>query len=141
MNEVIDLLPKLFEATGETLLLVSFSLLFGGIGGLLVGLVLYLTRQGNLYEQRFVNAVMNVVVNFFRPIPFIIFITAIGPLTMQVVGKTIGTEAVIFPMTIMASFAFSRLVEQNLVSIDPGVVEAYLGSIDDVSSLRRVASQ
>ena len=27
-------------------------------------------------------------------------------------------------MTIMASFAFSRLVEQNLVSIDPGVVEA-----------------
>lgn len=41
-----------------------------------------------------------------------------------VVGKTIGTETAIFPMAIMASFAFSRLGRRNLVWLDPGVVEA-----------------
>ena len=124
MNEVIDLLPKLFEATGETLLLVSFSLLFGGIGGLLVGLVLYLTRQGNLYEQRFVNAVMNVVVNFFRPIPFIIFIAAVQPLSRLVVGSGIGTNAAIVALSLAATFGISRLVEQNLLTVSSGVIEA-----------------
>ncbi|PPF45236.1 ABC transporter permease [Pseudoclavibacter sp. AY1F1] len=124
MNEVIELLPKLFEATGETLLLVSFSLLFGGVGGLLVGLVLYLTRRDNLYEQRFANAVMNVIVNFFRPIPFIIFIAAVQPLSRLVVGSGIGTNAAIVALSLAATFGISRLVEQNLLTVSPGVIEA-----------------
>jgi len=65
-----------------------------------------------------------VLVNFIRPIPFIIFTTAVGPLTLQVVGTTIGTAAAIFPLVIAASFGISRIVEQNLVTIDPGVIEA-----------------
>lgn len=116
--------PVLIEAVGETLYMVGVALLVGGFFGLLMGLALYTTRTGNLLANRPVYAVLNVLVNLVRPIPFIIFITAIGPITMQVVGKTIGTEAVIFPMTIMAAFAFSRIVEQNLVALDPGVVEA-----------------
>jgi D-methionine transport system permease protein len=63
-------------------------------------------------------------VNFVRPIPFIIFIVAIGPLTLNVVGTTIGTRAAIFALVIAATFGISRIVEQNLVSIEPGVVEA-----------------
>lgn len=116
--------PVLLEALGETLYMVGITLLVGGFFGLLMGLALYTTRAGNLLANRPVYTVLNVLVNLVRPIPFIIFITAIGPLTLQVVGKTIGTEAVIFPMTIMAAFAFSRIVEQNLVALDPGVVEA-----------------
>lgn len=118
------MLPVLIESTGQTLYMVAVTLVVGGFFGLIMGLALYGTRRGNLFENRAVFSVLNLLVNIVRPIPFIIFITAIGPLTMQVVGKTIGTEAVIFPMSIMASFAFSRLVEQNLVAIDPGVVEA-----------------
>lgn len=116
--------PVLIEALGETLYMVGVTLLVGGFFGLLMGLALYATRAGNLLANRPVFAVLNVLVNLVRPIPFIIFITAIGPITLQVVGKTIGTEAVIFPMTIMAAFAFARIVEQNLVALDPGVVEA-----------------
>ena len=40
------------------------------------------------------------------------------------VGTTIGTEAAVFVMSIAATFAIARLVEQNLMSIDPGVLEA-----------------
>ncbi|WP_102509585.1 methionine ABC transporter permease [Sanguibacter massiliensis] len=118
------LLPVMWESLGQTLYMVGVAVVIGGAVGLALGLALYVTRAGNLYGNRVVNVVLNVLVNIVRPIPFIIFLTAIGPLTYAVVGTTIGTRAVILPMTIMASFAFSRLVEQNLVAVDPGVVEA-----------------
>ena len=116
--------PLLLEAIGETLYMVAVALAAAAVVGLLLGIGLYTTRRGGLFGNRALYTVLNVAVNLIRPIPFIIFITAIWPLTMLVVGKTIGTEAVIFPMAIMASFAFSRIVEQNLVALDPGVIEA-----------------
>lgn len=116
--------PLLLKAIGETLFMVGAALAAAAVLGLLLGIGLYTTRRGGLFGNRALYTVLNVAVNLVRPIPFIIFITAIWPLTMLVVGKTIGTEAVIFPMAIMASFAFSRIVEQNLVALDPGVIEA-----------------
>ena len=67
---------------------------------------------------------LNILINIIRPIPFIIFLVAISQLTRLVMGSTIGTAAAIFPMTIVASFSIARVVENNLVSIDPGVIEA-----------------
>jgi len=119
-----DLWPLLWQSLGETLYMVSFALLFGGVAGLLLGLALYTTRAGGLFAHRGVNAVLNVLVNIVRPIPFIIFLTAIQPLTIAVSGTSYGPRSMIFPMSLMATFATSRLVEQNLVSLDPGVVEA-----------------
>lgn len=112
------------EAIFTTLYLVSMALVIGGLVGLCIGLALYLTRRGGLTQNLAVFNVLNVIINFFRPIPFIIFVAAMGPLTLAVIGTSIGTNAFLFPMTIMVSMATSRLVEQSLVSIDPGVVEA-----------------
>ena len=114
----------LVEAIFTTLYLVSMALVIGGLVGLCIGLALYLTRRGGLTQNLAVFNVLNVIINFFRPIPFIIFVAAMGPLTLAVIGTSIGTNAFLFPMTIMVSMATSRLVEQSLVSIDPGVVEA-----------------
>lgn len=116
--------PLLVEALGQTAYMVLIALAVGGFFGLVIGLGLYLTRRGNLLENRVVFAILNVAVNIVRPIPFIIFLVALGPLTRKVVGTTIGIEAFTFAMSVMASFAFARLVEQNLVATDPGVVEA-----------------
>src|SRR5690606_23333461 len=118
------LTPLLWEAAGQTAYMVIIALLVGGFLGLVLGLGLYLTRQGNLLQNRFVFAVLNIAVNVVRPVPFIIFLVALGPLTRAVVGRTIGIEAFTFAMAFMATFVFARLVEQGLVSIDPGVVEA-----------------
>ena len=112
------------EAIFTTLYLVSSALVIGGLVGLGLGLTLYLTRKGGLLQNSIVFNVLNLVINFFRPSPFIIFVAALGPLTLAVVGTSIGTNAFLFPMIIMASMGTSRLVEQSLVSIDPGVVEA-----------------
>ncbi|PWD49555.1 methionine ABC transporter ATP-binding protein [Serinibacter arcticus] len=111
-------------ALGQTAFMVTWTMLLGGLLGLVIGIGLYITRRGNLQGNRGVFIGLNAVVNVVRPIPFLIFITAIYPLTNLVVGRTIGTEAATFAMVIMATFAFSRLVEQNLVNLDPGVIEA-----------------
>lgn len=115
---------QLFDAMGETLMMVSIAVLAGGLLGLLLGVALYATRSGGLYANRPVSAVLNLLVNFFRPIPFIIFVAAVQPLAREVTGTGIGNAPVTFAMCIAAMFGISRLVEQNLVTVPPGVVEA-----------------
>ncbi len=112
------------EAIGTTLYIVAVALGVGGLVGLGLGVLLFITRAGGLRPNAVVFNLLNLLINFFRPIPFIIFIAAMGPLTLAVVGSSIGTNAFIFPAALMVSFASARLVEQSLVSLDPGVVEA-----------------
>ena len=119
-----SLWPVLFEALGQTLQMVFVTLGIGGLAGLLLGLGLYTTRQGNLLSNRPVYFVLNLIVNIIRPIPFIIFISAMLPLTIKVTGTSFGPTAAIFPMSIMATVATSRIVEQNIVALDPGLIEA-----------------
>ncbi|WP_307794645.1 methionine ABC transporter permease [Leifsonia sp. TF02-11] len=124
MNDWSTLWPVYLTSIGQTLWMVVATLVLGGVLGLALGVLLYTTRPGGLLQNRALSAVLNVLVNFVRPIPFIIFMTAVAPLTQVVLGTFLGTPAAIFPMTIAATFAISRIVEQNLVTIDPGVIEA-----------------
>ncbi|TGD89762.1 ABC transporter permease [Mycolicibacterium sp. CH28] len=125
MNINWDVLKPIFvQSIWETLQMVITTLVVGGFFGLILGVLLYTSRTGGVLENKWIYNILNVVVNFVRPIPFIIFIVAIGPLTLSAVGTTIGTKAAIFALIIAASFGISRIVEQNLISIDPGVVEA-----------------
>ncbi|UFT98930.1 ABC transporter permease [Radiobacillus kanasensis] len=116
--------PRIVEATGETITMVLLTLIISSIIGVLMGLLFFVTRKGNILENRFVFFILNFFVNVVRPIPFIILLVAISPLTRAVMGTTIGTAAAVFPMTIAACFAVARVVENNLVSIDPGIIEA-----------------
>ncbi|OXM72919.1 MULTISPECIES: methionine ABC transporter permease [Amycolatopsis] len=116
--------PVFWEAIAQTLGMAVVALVVGGALGLVLGILLYTTRAGGLLANRFVFTVLNVLVNIIRPIPFIIFITAIGPVTIFVVGTQLGTAAATFTLVFAATFGISRIVEQNLVTIDPGVIEA-----------------
>lgn len=116
--------PLLAQSVVQTLEMVLVTMLIGGVLGLVLGVVLYGTRPGNLFENAAVYRVLDFIVNIIRPIPFIIFLAAMQPLTIRVVGTSIGTVAAIFPMTVMCTVVTSRLVEQNLVPVDPGIIEA-----------------
>lgn len=124
MDRLLTLLPELWAATFETLYVVSIALLFGGLAGLLLGLALYATRPGSLFPQRAVFGVLNVVVNFFRPIPFVILLAAVQPLARGIGIPGIGPEFGIFAISLASMFAISRIVEQNLLTVRPGVIEA-----------------
>jgi D-methionine transport system permease protein len=124
MDRLIELDSLFWQATLETLYIVVVTLGIGGIGGLLLGVLLYTTRPSGIAPHRLVNLAVNVVVNFFRPIPFVIFIAAAQPLARLVMGIGIGNRAIIFALSLAAAFGISHIVEQNLVSVDPGVLEA-----------------
>lgn len=108
----------------DTLYMVSITMVAGGFFGLILGILLYTTRAGGVLQSKPVYWLLNVLVNFVRPIPFIILIAFIGPLTKLAIGSTIGIDAATFVMSVAATFGIARIVEQNLVAIDPGVIEA-----------------
>ncbi|MEU8501916.1 methionine ABC transporter permease [Streptomyces lavendulae] len=116
--------PKVVDATGETVYMVLITLALSTVLGLTVGLALYATRKGGVLPNRLVHAVLGTFINVIRPVPFIIAIVALAPVTRAVVGTMIGTDAAVFPMTIVATFGIARIVESNLLSVEPGVIEA-----------------
>ena len=116
--------PTYLNAISDTLFMVVITMIVSGFFGLIIGLFLYTTRQGGVLQNKVVYWVLNILVNFFRPIPFIIMIAMLYAVTLAVVDTTIGREAATFVMCVTATFTVARIVEQNLVAIDPGVIEA-----------------
>lgn len=116
--------PVLSEAIVDTLIMVTITMLAAGILGLGLGILLYTTRPSGILRNRLVYTILNVLVNFFRPIPFIILLAFIQPVTVAIFGTSIGRNPATFVMIVAATFTVARIVEQNLVAIDPGVIEA-----------------
>ena len=114
----------LVEAIQDTLIMVSTTMVVAGLLGLVLGVLLFTTRPGGILQNKVVYFIINILVNFVRPIPFIILLAFAQPLTVAVLGGSIGREPATFVMIIAATFAVARIVEQNLVAIDPGVIEA-----------------
>ncbi|MCK6256052.1 ABC transporter permease [Fictibacillus sp. KIGAM418] len=114
----------ILNAAGDTLTMVGFSLLFSAVIGIPLGVVLVVTRKGHILENLAVFNVLNAIVNVLRSIPFIILMVAIIPFTRLVVGTSIGTSAAIVPLIVYAGPYIARLVENSLLEIDPGIVEA-----------------
>lgn len=112
------------NAIWETLYMVSISLFFGAILGLLLGITLVVTRKGHILDNRWIYGILNPIVNIFRSIPFIILLVAIIPFTRLIVGTAIGTSAAIVPLVLHIGPYVSRLIENSLLSIDVGIIEA-----------------
>ncbi|WP_322411241.1 methionine ABC transporter permease [Microbacterium invictum] len=117
-------LPRFFQALAETGLMVSVAFLGAAVIGILMGLLLYASRPGNLLENRVIFGVLNVVINVIRPIPFLIVAIALIPLTRFVFGTGIGPLPATLPLVLVASVAIARVAESNLVAVDPGSIEA-----------------
>ncbi|MDF1997703.1 methionine ABC transporter permease [Peribacillus frigoritolerans] len=114
----------ILNALWETLYMVSISLFFGSIIGIFLGILLVVTRKGHIYENRFIFSIVNPIVNIFRSIPFIILLVAIIPFTRLMVGTSIGTTAAIVPLVLHIGPYISRLVENSLLEVDAGIIEA-----------------
>ncbi|MFD1172913.1 methionine ABC transporter permease [Oceanobacillus picturae] len=115
---------QITEALWQTIVMVAVALFFSMIIGLVLGIVLVVTRKGHLWENKYIFTVLNAIVNVFRSIPFIILMVAVIPFTRLVVGTSIGTAAAIVPMVLFAGPYIARLIENSLLEVDPGVMEA-----------------
>ncbi|MGX4667636.1 methionine ABC transporter permease [Cerasibacillus sp. JNUCC 74] len=115
---------EIIQALWETIVMVGVSLIFSFIIGLVLGILLVVTRKGHLWENKFIFTALNTVINIFRSIPFIILMVAFIPFTRLIVGTSIGTAAAIVPMVLFAGPYIARLIENSLLEVDPGVMEA-----------------
>ncbi|GAA2596210.1 ABC transporter permease [Dactylosporangium fulvum] len=116
--------PLLWTGVQETAYMVGAAAVFTALGGVLVGVLLVLTDRGGLLPLRPVNALLGLVVNVGRSLPFIILLVAIIPFTRALVGTTIGTEAAIVPLTVGAIPFYARIVETALREVDRDVIAA-----------------
>ncbi|PLS02646.1 methionine ABC transporter permease [Neobacillus cucumis] len=114
----------MWQETKNTLYMTGISVLATFILGTLLGLILFLTSSGNLWENKFVNTIISAIVNIFRSIPFIILIVLLIPLTTFIVGTMIGEDAALPSLIIGAAPFYARMVEIGLREIDKGVIEA-----------------
>ncbi|QSB49606.1 methionine ABC transporter permease [Parageobacillus toebii] len=124
-----NLLPNvewdmIWAATVETLYMTGISVVATFILGTILGLLLFLTSKGNLWENRLANMIIAAIVNIFRSIPFIILIILLIPFTKFVVGTMLGANAALPALIIGAAPFYARMVEIALREIDKGVIEA-----------------
>ena len=112
------------QSLWETLYMVIVSTVISYAIGLPLGLTLVVTDKGGIRPMPVVNAVLGVVVNILRSIPFLILAVMITPITRAIVGKAIGTTAMIVPLTFAAAPYVARMVESSIKEVDKGVIEA-----------------
>lgn len=108
----------------ETLFMTLASGFLGFAVGLPFGVLLYVTRPGQIMENISLYRVISALVNVFRSIPFIILLVWMIPFTRMIVGTSIGLYAVIVPLTIGASPFIARMVENTLLELPAGLIEA-----------------
>lgn len=118
------LLPTLLEATQETLYMTLWSSLAAYLVGLPLGVLLVVTRKGGIMPAPTFNAILGVIINFLRSIPFIIMLALLFPITRAVMGTAIGTRSIIFPLFVSAFPYIARMVETSLDEVDHGIIEA-----------------
>lgn len=124
LPNVMPITHEFERATRETIYMSFWTTLIGCGIGTVLGVILVVTRQGGIMENRSVYQIFDKVINTFRSIPFIILITLFGTLTRFLVGTTIGPTAAIVPLVIGTIPFFGRQIENALLEVDPGVVEA-----------------
>lgn len=115
---------QFFHAVKETLIMLGWA---GGLMllfGLLLGIVLTVTREGGILEQRAAYHALDKIINLFRSIPFVILIAVLMNLTKWLMGTRIGVRGVIVPLVFGSAPFFARQVEAALWSVDRGLVEA-----------------
>lgn len=122
MSEAIIWL--LVSGIWETLVMTFVSGFFGFAIGLPVGVLLYITRPGQIKESQALYRIISAVVNIFRSIPFIILLVWMIPFTRAIVGTSIGLQAAIVPLTIGAAPFIARMVENTLQELPSGLIEA-----------------
>ena len=111
-------------ASLDTLNMLGGSLLFTVLLGLPLGVLLFLCGPRQLFEQKALYALLSLLVNVLRSVPFVILLILMIPLTVLITGTSLGVAGAIPPLVVGATPFFARLVETALREVDRGIIEA-----------------
>lgn len=124
MPNVVRYQGQFLTAIKETLVMLGWS---GGISfvfGMLLGVAMAVTKDGQVLENKHVNQVLDKVISLFRSIPFIILLAWVMPVSRAIMGTAIGIQGAIVPLVFGCVPFFARQVESALAQVDHGLIEA-----------------
>lgn len=121
-------MENIFKIVGpaipQTIYMVLLASIIATVFGMILGIILTLTRPGGLREIKSLYSFLDFVVNIMRSLPFIILMIVVLPLTKVIVGKGYGTNASIVPLSISAIPFVARIIEGYLIQVDKGIIDA-----------------
>ena len=121
---VIEFASDFPQAIIDTLLMLVISGLISVVIGILLAVIVVVTRKDGLKENQPVFWILDKIINLFRSIPFIILILTVAVLSRALFGTTIGIEGALVPLVIGTAPFVARQMESAIMEIDPGIIEA-----------------
>lgn len=123
-SETIKYLSMIGVGIGESLYMIIASSAIAYLIGLPLGVLLVVTDKDGIAPSILLNRILGVIVNLVRSVPFIILLISVMPFTRWLLGTTLGSTAVVVPLTIGSAPYIARIVESSLKEVDKGVIEA-----------------
>jgi D-methionine transport system permease protein len=124
VGDIVNAWPEIVQASGQTLYMLAITIPIAVLLGTPLGTLLYFTRPGSLLKAPRLYVVLNGLVNLVRSFPFLILMIAMIPVTRLIVGTALGTTAAAVPLAVNCIPYFARFVEQSLLDVNRGVIEA-----------------
>ena len=119
-----QMIQMLAQGTLESFYMTIAITVLSYIIGVPVGVCLGMSERTGIQPMPSLNWLIGGIVNILRSVPFLILMITIQPFTRMIVGTTIGTSAAIVALVVSAAPFVARMVEQSLLEIDHGVIEA-----------------
>ena len=122
--ELQELFALLGKGSLDSLYMIIICTAVSYLIGLPLGVSLVVTAPGGIRPLGIYNKIVGFIVNILRSVPFLILMIALMPYIRKVIGTGIGKEAATAALIVAAAPFVARLVEQSLLEVDPGVIEA-----------------
>ncbi len=127
-NFMTELTPQMwkmvYKSTYETIYMGLASTFISVLVGLPLGFLAFLTGKGRILANKPLFAILDIIINVGRSVPFIILLIILLPFTRLLVGTTLGTTAAIVPLAIAAIPFMARLTANALAEIPTGLTES-----------------
>lgn len=121
---IMNKLPEFWQAILDFFIMLGITGAVSFIFGTLFGVILTVTRRGDILENKVIYFILGKIIDLFRAIPFVILIFFLGPMTRIIAGTMIGLRGALFPLMVGTIPFFARQVESALAEIDRGLIEA-----------------
>ena len=121
---VLDYSEKFWSSCVATVQMFIISGIFSFALGIVFGVILTVTKKDGIKENRVIFAIVDLFINVFRSIPFLILLIFLIPFTRAIVGTAIQVKGAIIPLIFGTVPFFSRQVETALANVHPGKIEA-----------------
>ncbi len=115
----------LLHAIWETLYMTFVPTVIAFVIGLPLGILLVTGEEGGIRPlPKALMKALNVVINLLRSVPFLILLVVVLPVSKFIMGTTVGSPAMLVPLSIAAFPFVARIVETSIREVDKGVIEA-----------------